>query len=309
MARSSLSKKDDYTAHWEATIMGLDFWREQDRKNNSFQKDPSSSGNHYPRTLLTYQHLLIILSFCTDKQTDSTRPQSPRNAPQPSEATTIENRRSRRFSIVDGWGKDALSVSKTDLASIPQSSSRLFDFAKRQTSRQMNSSPSKRSTGGFFLRTPFSISSGRSKRRESIDSVLSLPSPQGLGTPDKPFLYFRGGVSWRYLNTNTQNLGLDLFWPIMEDEEYENDRGSEMLNIEELRPLCAFRNLRVLKVTGMMQSYQKYIWQTAWLNQDLEELELEMALEPCVRKNIVAGWPLIRGGWKLQETQYGDPVY
>lgn len=107
-----------------------------------------------------------------------------------------------------------------------------------------------------------------------------------------------------------ESLGLDLFWPIKEDPGRANEKNnSDMLNIEELRPLCEFRNLRVLKITGMMQSYQKYIWQAAWLNMNLEELELGMMLEPCLRKNFAGDWPCIKGGWRLRDIQYGEPVY
>jgi hypothetical protein len=82
-----------------------------------------------------------------------------------------------------------------------------------------------------------------------------------------------------------------------------------MLNIEEMAPLCQFRNLRVLKITGMMQSYQKYIWQAAWLNTDLEELELGMAHEPRIRRSASKRWPYIKGGWMLDESHHSEPVY
>lgn len=76
--------------------------------------------------------------------------------------------------------------------------------------------------------------------------------------------------------------------------------------------LCDFRNLRVLRITGMMQSFQKYIWRAAWLNLNLEELELGMALAPRIRASVAENrtdWPLIRGGWDFEVSVYSDPVY
>lgn len=106
-------------------------------------------------------------------------------------------------------------------------------------------------------------------------------------------------------------LCLDLFWPIREDSlQQRQDAENDTLDIEDLAPLCSFRGLRVLKLTGMMQSYQKYIWQTAWLNVDLEELDLEMVLEPCIRRNFDGDWPFIKGDW--QPRMMGEdppPVY
>ncbi|OJD14749.1 hypothetical protein ACJ73_09046 [Blastomyces percursus] len=97
------------------------------------------------------------------------------------------------------------------------------------------------------------------------------------------------------------------------DDEYEitisvdddDDDDDDILPVEAIAPLCNFRNLRFLKLAGMSQSYQKYIWQAAWLNPGLETLELEMALEPCIRRAF-AGWPYIKGGWVQQSKPDGD---
>ncbi|EEH40588.1 hypothetical protein PAAG_09041 [Paracoccidioides lutzii Pb01] len=55
-----------------------------------------------------------------------------------------------------------------------------------------------------------------------------------------------------------------------------------------------------------------YIWQTVWLNPSLEELELEMTLEPCLRSNF-STWLSIKGGWiqrhkpdVSRSSYYGD---
>ncbi|EEH04667.1 conserved hypothetical protein [Histoplasma capsulatum G186AR] len=99
-------------------------------------------------------------------------------------------------------------------------------------------------------------------------------------------------------------------------DEYEivasNDDDDGILPLEAMGPLCSFRKLRFLRLTGMSQSYQKYIWQVAWLNPGLETLELEMMLEPCIRRAF-SSWPYIKGGWiqrskpeAERSSYYGD---
>ncbi|EAU30824.1 conserved hypothetical protein [Aspergillus terreus NIH2624] len=124
-------------------------------------------------------------------------------------------------------------------------------------------------------------------------------------TPNRPLMSFRGGIGWCYIPKNRQELGLDVFQSMTE----QSSRDTDILPIEELAPLCEFRNLRVLKLTGMIQSYQKYIWQAAWLNPRLEELELEMVLPPRIRRGYNEEWPYIKGGWRLSKRNYGEPVY
>ena len=51
---------------------------------------------------------------------------------------------------------------------------------------------------------------------------------------------------------------------------------TEIFPLEDLSPLCLYRQLRTLKIVGMMQSYQWYIWLVVWLNPELVELDLEM---------------------------------
>ncbi|KAL2001418.1 hypothetical protein VTN02DRAFT_1799 [Thermoascus thermophilus] len=197
--------------------------------------------------------------------------------------------------------------------------SRFFDFGRRARSRSPAKAPDCASTRSGHARFwPLGDNhSSNSKRRQSVgfsvrsSSALDVslpPHPQALGSSAKPLLYFRGGASWEYIERGLDTLCLDLFWPIREDsqQEEEEDAENDMLDIEDLAPLCSFRRLRVLKLTGMMQSYQKYIWQTAWLNVDLEELDLEMVLEPCIRRNFEGDWPFIKGDWQPRMME-GDP--
>ncbi|KAE8147776.1 hypothetical protein BDV25DRAFT_131807 [Aspergillus avenaceus] len=164
----------------------------------------------------------------------------------------------------------------------------------------------------------------RSRRRDLI--------PDDQATFARPLLEFKGDEdTWARLDEKRVTLGLDLFWPIQFDttpalpslpfanepatepanqQENENDDDEEIFPIESLRPLIHFRSLRSLKLTGMMTSYQKYIWQAAWLNPYLDELELGMALGPSLRRPYATTWPCIQGGWELSAGGWiREPVY
>ena len=126
-----------------------------------------------------------------------------------------------------------------------------------------------------------------------------------VGTPTKPLVDFRGGASRLSLPRDKSKLGLDLFSPCAQGQESIN-----CLDLLELKPLCQFRGLRSLKLVGMMQSYQTYIWQAAWLNLALDELELGMVLKPEIL-SVTHGrqWGLVEEGWTMDEKQTADPVY
>lgn len=126
---------------------------------------------------------------------------------------------------------------------------------------------------------------------------------------DKPMISFRGGSAWQALDLNCGVLALDLFWPTKKNSPFDNPFRPDIMPVEELVSLCNFRNLRKLKLTGMSQSYQKYIWQTVWLNPAIEELELEMALEPCIRRTFNADWPSIKGNWSYRTADEMPGVY
>ncbi|KAL4736800.1 hypothetical protein BDV11DRAFT_172582 [Aspergillus similis] len=148
-------------------------------------------------------------------------------------------------------------------------------------------------------------------------------------TPANPLMEFRGGALWAALPKDRRTLGLDVFWSVPSEQPTEtdinvseekhktgppaeggnkhDDEKPSVLPIDEMAPLCTFRNLRILKITGMMQSYQMYIFQAAWLNTNLEELEIGMALQPRLRRGYK--WPYIKGGWRLNKTTYAEPVY
>lgn len=157
---------------------------------------------------------------------------------------------------------------------------------------------------------PILASSLRSRSTTPLPRLLSnaLPDPPAIvetATPAKPLFEFQGGAAWFSFSRTRTTLGLDLFWPCGDDED-----DMPCLSIVEMRPLCQFRRLRSLKLVGMMQSYQTFIWQAAWLNLGLEELELGMALEPEIASHKhKAQWKLIQEGWTMDKKQTADPVY
>ncbi|KAL4974142.1 hypothetical protein BDW66DRAFT_92385 [Aspergillus desertorum] len=198
-----------------------------------------------------------------------------------------------------------------------------------------------------MIRSTFNRLSGRRKKKdeekEDIDEMeaefdeldLEHHKPSNAvpvftpdqGTPANPLMEFRGGALWAALPKDRRALGLDVFWPIppeqptqsdiktsdnktktepSAEDEHKDDQES-IFPFDEMAPLCTFRNLRFLKITGMMQSYQMYIFQAAWLNTSLEELEIGMALPPRLRRGYK--WPYIKGGWRLDKTTYAEPVY
>ncbi len=139
------------------------------------------------------------------------------------------------------------------------------------------------------------------------DSGSGIPTSirLDLGDAEHPIVHFRPQL-WRHLDKAREILNLDLFWPqrlellaenneAEEGEESQHDKTS--FPLEGLLPLCEFRNLRSLRLGGMLQSYQTYIWRTCWLNPGLEELILEMALEPTINQ-LNSSYTPIKGSWR-----------
>lgn len=177
---------------------------------------------------------------------------------------------------------------------------------------------------------------------ETEDESPALPNyPDDQATPANPLMEFRGGILWAALPKDRRALGIDVFWPIPvessrdkkgkekklkyrttgdkqesppneakengKEKEVEQEEDDSIFHIDNMAPLCMFRNLRVLKITGMMQSYQMYIFQAAWLNPHLGDLEIGMALPPRLNRHYK--WPYIKGGWRLDKRTYAEPTY
>ncbi|SLM34749.1 hypothetical protein LPUS_03685 [Lasallia pustulata] len=70
-----------------------------------------------------------------------------------------------------------------------------------------------------------------------------------------------------------------------------------------------FRQLRTLKIVGMLDSYQTHIWEAVWLCPQLEVLTLEMCLEPSIRSTRNREWPTIQGNWKMKKLGEVEKKY
>jgi hypothetical protein len=110
-------------------------------------------------------------------------------------------------------------------------------------------------------------------------------------------------VMFENFDLKAEELYLELFHP-QDPEDHENSAVPD----KELSLLLSHRNLRVLKITGMLESYQQYIWQAVWMNPHLEVLELEMALEPEIPGETYQFRP-IRGDWTPLIEQEAKPTY
>ena len=113
----------------------------------------------------------------------------------------------------------------------------------------------------------------------------SQPLSTETSDSSKPMMEFRP-EAFPSLDRNTSVLKLDLFCAIkpgdMDDTTEQNTEGDQKgsFPLKEIKPLCTFRNLYALHLSGMMRSYQPIIWEVCWLNKNLYTLTLEMALEP-----------------------------
>ena len=111
------------------------------------------------------------------------------------------------------------------------------------------------------------------------DSPVVMVSPHRINKEDSfPRVTFSKDLLI-LMDHNKQHLEIDLFRPESEPSVFP---------LHDLSPLCLYRDLRTLKIIGMMQSYQSYIWLVVWLNPQLTDLTLEMAgqAEPLDVKTI-----------------------
>jgi hypothetical protein len=147
-----------------------------------------------------------------------------------------------------------------------------------------------------------------SVRSDSDSTVAEIHTD--LGGPSRPTMHFRPNL-WRHLERNRSTLNLDLFWPLKPDPAHDDNEDEEfdVFPLDDMRPLCDFRHLRSLQLNGMILSYQKYIWQTCWLNPALEELILEMALEPTMHDPYNQHCLVIEGDWKMTREGEGSMEY
>lgn len=115
-------------------------------------------------------------------------------------------------------------------------------------------------------RTPPSTSD--SGNRLSVDSPVVMFSPYCVAERNPFYPVFFSKELLVEMDHNKHHLEIDLFRPELE---------SSVFPPHDLSPLCLYRDLRTLKITGMMRSYQPYIWLVVWLNPQLTDLTLAMA--------------------------------
>lgn len=301
MSKNEL-KMEDYPAHWKATLMGEAFWKDAEEFNQSISDSIDARESHH----LSY-FTLGLISILESHPSLSRFPFSLGSDPGIPHEPSDQEKHHRRFST-----SDALR-SITSRASSPFPPR--FDL-RRGRSQSRSISPAPRRSNSLLRSTINMFTS-----LTASTDTQSKPVIPTQATPSNPLLNFRGGETWSFLDPGRRHLGLDVFHPVDEQEPTPPTQPTrtsstpiqrasvDILPPKELEPLSQFRRLRVLKITGMLQSYQKQIWQAAWLNVDLEELELGMALKPRIRRPYVEQWPYIKGGWTLNGATYGEPVY
>ena len=239
--------------------------------------------------------------------------QGPRSGSVDEVTPTPTPKKRRRLSMPDTLGQTGFGRRTPVIAA----SSRLLDFARRPRSPSplqdtMSWSPLPQlppPSVQIMPGSPKELTVEELELPQALVPVLKKPdfpvsdaepSPLKRRTPG-----FRGGLDWTEVSRSEKALKLDMFWPV---EMSLNEIGCR--DVAELKPLCQFRGLRSLKIVGMMQSYQSDIWMAAWLNLNLDELELGMALEPELSNSERVGqWKVIKEGWQMNDKTVGRPVY
>lgn len=288
----------DFSLHWKESLLGELFWREQEalnQANESCVEACMESQDIVSRLLTAAGRSLSMHNRFPSNLSDGHALPVQKNP---------QKRHRRRFSSSDAWPRNTFASTSTSTVA----GSLAVNRDSLPITSRLSSPARFIRRAGSLLRAPFKMSSTNARVFESTDSILGTPIQRDLGSPERPLLYFRGGAPWNCLPRDMEVLCIDLFWPVKDFQETAND----MLDVVQMAPLSEFRSLRRLSITGMMQSYQKYIWPAVWLNPDLEELELGMALPPRIFAAFLekrAQWPLIQGAWKLKKSHSRVPVY
>ncbi|CEL06621.1 hypothetical protein ASPCAL09793 [Aspergillus calidoustus] len=316
---------DDFPEHWKATLLGEVFWKDAEDWNKDTNAKIEAEHEQSLHTRFPFNIGAEQVPRAPSINTSAV------DSDEAVEATAVE-KRSRRFSM-----SDALSLNLF-------SSSRSLELGRHCRSRSRSNNRGRSSSvtpdvrrSDSLIRSTFNRMSLRMREKseeeeeeakEEEEELMQLEEPvvaipifsPDQATPANPLMEFRGGALWAALPKDRRTLGIDVFWPVPSGEDKDDKENVKKHNydeekeekptifpIDEMAPVCMFRNLRVLKITGMMQSYQMYIFQAAWLNTNLDELEIGMALPPRLRRGYK--WPYIKGGWQLNKTTMEEPVY
>ncbi|KAK2767717.1 hypothetical protein FQN54_003875 [Arachnomyces sp. PD_36] len=234
-------------------------------------------------------------SHSLDHQADPLRSDmSPAREPKPSTRSRLRHHRSTIMTGVQGaFSASASTVSLT--------ATRLRNLGKgshepTSTEPTTHGVIAKRSYRDL-ARSTFFKSSVDVTKVENATTASENPTDVAEDNTVYSMTDFQGGSSWTSINPGCKYLELDLFHP-HDPQSPEDSLDDGILQPRELAPLSCFRNLRSLKITGMLLSYQREIWQAVWLNPGLEDLELDMAIGPVLVSPAPSGWRWIEGDWK-----------
>ncbi|PYH43633.1 uncharacterized protein BP01DRAFT_375288 [Aspergillus saccharolyticus JOP 1030-1] len=341
---------DDHPAHWQATLLGVTFWKDAESWNQPIHDSidevhDQTLHTRFPFNLVTEEEKEIsrarasllsavvapspVASNNTTTSTPTTNSNSSTTSPESLE-TPLQHR--RRYSMSDVLTHlTATDTGTLDIMAGPRkekrsrSETRSRGDQKQQQQQQpppltrSSSTNSNSHSSTSLLRSALHrmsrmrIGSGEEEQQQQQQEergrrILETVDGAEQATPTNPLLEFRGGETWARFPRNRRSLGID----DEEDDDYEEEEKEiqiEVLPLEQMFPLVHFRHLRSLRITGMVQSYQTYIWQAAWLNTGLEELELSMVCQPRLRRSFAGKWPYIKEGWTMNPVHYSEPVY
>ncbi|OKL63045.1 hypothetical protein UA08_01215 [Talaromyces atroroseus] len=134
------------------------------------------------------------------------------------------------------------------------------------------------------------------------DSNSAIPEATPATTPDTNMDPIFLGEDFSALLklpliSSQENLWIDLWQSPDEAGDKPNPLDEQYLS-----SLKSFVGLRCLRVTGMLKSYQKQLFQAIWKMEQLEDLQLRMAEEPRLASGV--HWRRIEEGWlpRMQEV-------
>jgi hypothetical protein len=116
--------------------------------------------------------------------------------------------------------------------------------------------------------------------------------PIFLGVDFGALLRIRGGIS------SQETLWIDMW------QHFAPGKKVVPLDAQYLSCLTAFMNLRCLRVSGMLKSYQKQLFRAIWKMERLQDLQLRMAEEPRILPEAELPWLPIEHGWSPQANEY-----
>lgn len=116
--------------------------------------------------------------------------------------------------------------------------------------------------------------------------------PIFLGVDFGALLRIRGGIS------SQETLWIDMW------QHFAPGKKVVPLDEQYLSCLTAFMNLRCLRVSGMLKSYQKQLFRAIWKMERLQDLQLRMAEEPRILPEAELPWLHIEQGWSPRANEY-----